>query len=103
MSIDIYLDNFEHVQKSHTSVFKAENILNVQVGSLYYTQDLGIDLVRFITPNFEIQPETFRSYVIQELLQQGVRVDEITTIDSQFMANFIMSVSEPTTEGELNV
>lgn len=103
MSVDIYLDKNGDLQQSDTTVFKAENILNVQVGTLYYAKSLGIDLIRFIEPNVEIQPETFSAYMIQTLVNQNVRVDEIVAnYENDFIARFLTKVSEPVNQEGLN-
>lgn len=101
MSKDIYLDSFSDLQVSDTDVFKGANILNVQRGRLYYAQATGIDLARFITPDVSIQTQTFLSYAIQQLLQQGVRVENTVEISEKFIASVVMDIAEPEHTGEL--
>ena len=100
---DIYLDNNGNLQVANTDVFKAENILNIQQGVLYYAQLLGIDLARFIAPGIDIQPETFRAYTIQELTRQGVQLETVATATDKFMATITYTATEPDTEGAQNV
>lgn len=87
---------------SNTDVFKAENILNIQIGSLYYAQDLGIDLARFVNSDVNIQPETFRAYTIQELTRQGVQLQTVITAFENFMSTITYTASEPE-QGDNNV
>lgn len=77
MSRDIYIDHDDNLQTADTDVYKGENILRIQVGTLVYAQELGIDLARFIDPGVSIQPETFRAYTVQELVKQGVRIETV--------------------------
>ena len=80
---------------SNTDVFKAENILNIQINSLYYAQDLGIDLARFVNSDVEIQPKTFRAYTVQELTRQGVQLQTVATAINQFMSTITYKATEP--------
>lgn len=100
---DIYLDDNGDLQIANTDVFKAENILNIQIGTLYYAQTLGIDLARFIDPGIEIQPETFRAYTIQELTRQGVQLETVSTVIDEFITNLTYVATEPDAEGAENV
>lgn len=96
---DIYLDANGFLQMSNTDVFKAENILNIQINSLYYAQDLGIDLTRFINSDVEIQPETFRAYTVQELTRQGIQLQTVKTATNQFMSTITYKATEPNEQG----
>lgn len=100
---DIYLDNNGNLQVANTDVFKAENILSIQIGTLYYAQTLGIDLARFIDSDVAIQPETFRAYTIQELTRQGVQLETVETATDNFIATITYTATEPDTEGAQNV
>lgn len=99
MSIDIYLDTNGVLQRSDTDVYKARNILSVQKTNTYYRPDLGIDLKRFIDPKVKIQFETFRSYTLQEMVQQGARIDAILEVQQDLDKKMDYNVSKTTTEG----
>ena len=45
-----------------------------------------------------IQPETFRSYTVQELVRQGVRVETVTERFNQLSADLVYTVSSTETE-----
>lgn len=81
MSVDIYLDSNGILQKADTDVYKGANILKIQVGTLVYAPDLGIDLESFLTDDVKIQPETFKSYSTQQLVGQGVRASDIASLE----------------------
>lgn len=75
--------DIEYIEKqlvlSDTSVHKAANVMNTQLGSLHYAQDFGIDLDRFFNPDIEIQTETFKAYSVQRLTDCGVNVLDLAT------------------------
>lgn len=60
-----------------TQTERAKNILSIQVLSLEYAPDLGIDLKYFLSENFRFQNESFKSYLIQVLANQGVNVASV--------------------------
>lgn len=99
MSIDIYLDTNGVLQRSDTDVYKARNILSVQKTNTHYRPDLGIDLKRFIDPKVKIQFETFRSYTLQEMVQQGARIDAILEVQRDLDKKMDYNVSKTATEG----
>lgn len=99
MSVDIYLDKDGVLQRANTDVYKARNILSVQKTNTYYRPDLGVDLRRFIDPDVKIQFETFRSYTLQEMVQQGVRIDAILEIQKDLDKKMEYNVSKTATEG----
>jgi hypothetical protein len=99
MSIDIYLDTNGVLQRSDTDVYKARNILSVQKTNTHYRPDLGIDLKRFIDPKVKIQFETFRSYTLHEMVQQGARIDAILEVQQDLDKKMDYNVSKTTTEG----
>lgn len=65
---------------------RASNILSIQLGSLEYAPDLGIDLAYFLSDEFQFQNESFKSYLIQVLAKEGIDVASvIETINSLYM------------------
>lgn len=99
MSIDIYLDTNGVLQRSDTDVYKARNILSVQKTNTHYRPDLGIDLKRFIDPKVKIQFETFRSYTLQEMVQQGARMDAVLEVQKNLDKELNYTVSQTENEG----
>lgn len=99
MSVDIYLDADGVLQRANTDVYKGRNILAVQKTNTHYRPDLGIDLRRFIDPEVKIQFETFRSYTLQEMVQQGVRVDAVLEVQRELDKKLDYNVSKTQTEG----
>jgi len=60
-----------------TQVERAANILGVQLGSLEYAPDLGIDLDYFLSEAFRFQNESFKSYLVQILATYGINVASV--------------------------
>ena len=76
-----------------TNVMRARNILSVQLGSLEYEPDLGIDLDYFLSNNFEFQNESFKSYLIEVLANRGIDVASvIETIDNLY-STYVFNLS----------
>lgn len=65
------------IQLFDSQVPKAANILSVQVESLEYAPDLGIDLAYFLNEEFRFQNESFKAYLIERLAAQGVNVSSV--------------------------
>lgn len=82
-----------------TQTTRAANILSIQLGSLEYAQDLGIDLKYFLSEDFIFQNESFRSYLIQILANYGINVASVREqIDNLFVNyNFEVSAIEQST------
>lgn len=99
MSVDIYLDKDGILQRADTDVYKARNILAVQKTNTHYRPDLGIDLRRFIDPSVKIQFETFRSYTLQEMVQQGVRMESVLEAQKNLDKELEYKVSQTENEG----
>lgn len=81
---------------SDTIVHKAANVITTQEESLYYSQEFGIDLNRFFDPDVEIQTETFKSYSIQKLAENGVNVLELTEKKDilETLFNYVVQIQE---------
>jgi hypothetical protein len=60
-----------------TQTTRAANILSVQLGSLEYEPELGIDLKYFLNDEFRFQNESFKSYLVQILANYSINVSSI--------------------------
>lgn len=96
--IDIYLFNND-IKVADTVVYKAKNLLDVQEGELYYDKDFGIDLKRFLSPDIQIQNETFESYSLQKMAQWGINPVELVINEETFRQVFNYTVIEQKQEG----
>jgi hypothetical protein len=76
-----------------TQVPRAGNILSIQVGSLQYAQDLGIDLKYFLSEDFEFQNESFRSYLIQTLANRSINVASMPELVENLFTKYTVNLS----------
>lgn len=81
-----------NVQDAQTS--KAANVLQVQIGSLEYAPDFGVDLDFFIDEQFTFQNESFKSYLIQRLSEHHINVGQVVEELEQFYLKFTFVVGD---------
>lgn len=84
---------------ANTNTERAGNILSVQLGSLEYLPLFGIDLAYFLSEDFRFQNESFRSYLIETLANNGINVSSVTeAVDKLFtQLNIEVSADESST------
>lgn len=75
--IDIVELTSEDIGFYDSSVPKAGNIFGAQIGDLEYLPDFGIDLVFFLSPDFEFENAAFKSYLVQRLSEYGIDVSAV--------------------------
>lgn len=78
-----------------SQVPKAANVCEVQVGSLEYLPEFGIDLDFFIQEQFQFQNESFKSYLIQRLAENHVNVNECIELFESFVLKYTFAVGDP--------
>ena len=62
---------------------KAGNLLGTQLGDLDYASTFGVDLAYYLTTNFKIQMETFKAYLVGQMIQNQINVNAVVeTIDT---------------------
>ena len=83
MAIDIHFSN-DRLEFSETNLYKAKNILETQIGFLEYAPDFGIDYDLFFGSDLEIQIETYQSYAISKLAENGINPLDLITQDAKF-------------------
>ncbi len=77
-----------------TEALKAANVLSVQLGSLEYAPDFGVDLSFFLDENFSFQKESFKAYLVQRLTEHQINVTRITDTVFAFMSQFVFFVGD---------
>lgn len=90
--IDI-IDFQEDLVVSDSYVPKAANILAVQIGSLEYEPDLGIDLEYFLNDDFEFEDESFKAYLVQRLAAYSIDVTSVTEQVQALYEKYTFAVS----------
>lgn len=77
-----------------TQVPKSANIFQIQLGTLEYAQEFGIDLKFFIDEDFQFQNESFKSYLIQRLSESHVDVNQVLDTLEKFYLQYTFTVGE---------
>lgn len=80
-----------------TTVPRAANILSVQVGSLEYAPDLGIDLKFFLSEEFRFQNDSFKAYLIETLAYRGINVTNLSDTVENLFRQYTFNVQADTT------
>lgn len=73
---------------------KAGNVVNIQLGSLDFAPDFGVDLAYFITDEFQFQAASFQAYLVQRLTQHKVNVSKVVGLLTGFVQNNTFTVGE---------
>lgn len=84
-----------------TQTSRAANILSVQLGSLEYAEDLGIDLKYFLQEDFRFQNESFKSYLIQVLSTNGINVSSVDEVLESLYASYVFNLTPSESQGGL--
>ncbi len=93
--IDIVFDEQNvNLKVFDTQVYRAANILSIQIDSLEYAKDLGIDLKYFLSPDFNFQNSSFQAYLVQVLTTWGVNVTSVIETLSTFMTQFTFGITQ---------
>jgi len=72
------------ISAKDTSLFKAKNILETQIGFLEYAPEFGIDYNLFFGNDLEIQIETYQAYAISKLSENGINPLDLIQQDGKF-------------------
>lgn len=75
-----------------TVIQKARNLLSVQLGSLEYIPDFGVDLKYFLNNPIVFQNSSFKSYLIQRLSQNSISTIDSLEIVENLYSKVILSV-----------
>lgn len=79
-------------------VCKAGNVLSIQLGSLEYAPDFGVDLRFFLQSDFQFQNESFKAYLVQRLAESQVNVakvvDTVNTLSEKY-AHYVGVLRQP--------
>lgn len=91
--IDIFkIEDGKDLELQDTIVPKAANVLSVQLGSLEYAPDFGVDIDYFLNNSIEFQNESFMAYLVQRMSESMINVGESIEIVQKFMSQFVFGV-----------
>lgn len=81
-----------------TQTAKAGNILSVQLGSLEYLPNFGIDLAYFMQSDFKFQNASFKAYLIEVLANNAINVASIVQQIEDLFVDYSFNITDnPTT------
>ena len=84
----------EDLGLADTEAVKASNVLSVQLGTLEYAPDFGVDLSFFLDENFNFQKESFKAYLVQRLTEHQINVSRILETVQAFVSSFVFYVGD---------
>ena len=74
---------------------RAANLIDVQLGQLYYQPDWGVDLAYFLNPDYEIQAESFEAYLLQRIGFWGMNVINFAAKQGRFLREMSFNFGQP--------
>lgn len=84
----------------NTQTTRATNILSVQLGTLEYASDLGIDLKYFLSEDFKFENESFKAYLVEVLANRGINVSSVDEVVHRLFNEFLFNLApEETSSG----
>ena len=91
--IDIIDFNSSGMLVYDTQTERAANILSVQLGSLEYAPDLGIDLRYFLAEKIQFQNESFKAYLVETLANRGINVTSVIEVLESLASHYTINLS----------
>ena len=87
----------------NTDVEKAKNVLSIQLGSLSFLQDFGIDLKYFLSEDFAFENESFKSYCVQRLANYAINVTSVIQVVNSLSEDLKFNIGANPSDGSLVV
>jgi hypothetical protein len=72
---------------------RAKNVLSVQLGSLEYASDFGVDLAYFMSEDYIFQNESFKAYLIQRLAESSIDVASVIETFETLYSSLVFNLS----------
>lgn len=79
---------------AETAVTKAGNVVSVQIGSLEYAPDFGVDLKFFLQEQIQFQNDSFQAYIVERLTQHQINVSQVIKTVEAFVERYTYSVGD---------
>lgn len=95
LDINLKLDG-QDAAVQDTNLFKAKNVADVQLGSLNYAQEFGVDKKFFMDSEFNISSATYGAHVMERLAQAGIPASIAIGVASSFADKVSVSVERTT-------
>ena len=81
-------------------VAKAANVLSIQLGSLEYAPEFGVDFKYFLDSSFQFQNESFKSYLVQRLVENQINVAQVVGTVNTFFQKYTYYVDALNTDNK---
>ena len=78
-----------------SEVPRAANLLDVQLGTLYFAPTWGVDKDCFLNPDYEIQSESFEAYLLQQIGYWGMNVVHFVSEQGKFLRRMVFGFGTP--------
>jgi hypothetical protein len=78
-----------------TAVTKAANVISIQIGDLSYAPTFGVDLKYFLRTDLQFQNASFKSYLVQRLVEHQVNVSSVATLIDDLLTKYTFYVDDP--------
>lgn len=75
---------------------KAENLLSVHLGKLYYLANFGINFEYFIESTIQFQLDTFKNYIVKRFSENFLTISNIDELFANFFTEYNISISAET-------
>lgn len=73
---------------------RAKNLFDVQIDSLTYLADWGIDINYFLNPDYKIETEAFKNYLIERLAYWNLTLVLFTESFSDFIDTWTFTLGQ---------
>ncbi len=84
----------EDLGLANTEAVRAGNVLSVDLASLEYAPEFGVDLRFFLSENLNIQKESFKAYLVQRLTENHINVNSVVSTVEAFLNRFVFFVGD---------
>lgn len=93
----VSITNGQDLGLADAVVSKAANLISVQLGSLEYIPDWGVDQEYFLTSPLQFQTDSYKAYLIQRLTENQINVASVTDILSALFETLTFEVGDANT------
>lgn len=84
-----------------TQTAKAGNVLSTQIGDLHFAPTFGVDRNYFLSPDFQVENDSFKAYLVERLTWYRVNVAAVLEVVEGLFTRFNFKVSKPSNGGGL--
>ena len=89
---DFGADTARDIKFEDTDAYKAKNILDVQLGYLWFAPDFGIDIAYYVLGDLQFQAETFNAYILGELIKRNIDIQRYESEIKDFVDKLVVVV-----------